>query len=118
MRKQKYAKSCIARKLIDGSPTLFGHTGLLWEGLAWRRFTSHGGFAGGCTFHVGLSGMVADNWLKIARKNPHFVVFQGANWFKLSEERFGSVYSPPDHCARADLWRDESYCKPAKSSTW
>jgi hypothetical protein len=79
------------------------------EGLEWRRY--EGTRQWNLTFHMGVSGKVADDWLRLRNLRPVFTLTLAAEWDALAGGRAGKLYEVPKYCDHPWLYRQAPYCQ-------
>ncbi|GBG33481.1 Hypothetical Protein FCC1311_097042 [Hondaea fermentalgiana] len=81
------------------------------EHLTWRRF--EGTERRSYTFHLGVSGRVANKWIELWNQRPMFILGLAASWNEVTGDRFVESFHTPKYCSHEAAYRHFAFCNAA-----
>jgi len=82
----------------------FGKTNAIWRVFQGTPFLNY-------TFHIGLSGMVATNWMSMFSAKPDFFTGLVIDWNEVSSGRYSNLYKVPSYCKSPEMFRNSQFCR-------
>jgi len=79
--------------------------------IIWQRFESTEQKR--YTFHIGVSGRVANKWIDLWRLRPMFILGLAADWNEITGGRYTESFKVPPYCKQSAAYRHFAFCNSA-----